>query len=102
MSSNAERRVWYLHPDGHAIDNDDLVETSHGWVQPRPMFCTGPPRHLLANGEFTLGWTACRREGCRRGHLLHTCGRCGARLYQPELSPGCSPLASDGRDSDGI
>ncbi|MFE3028454.1 hypothetical protein [Nocardia tengchongensis] len=101
MGSNDRRRVWYLHPDGYAIDNDELVQTARGWVLPTPILCSGPQRHVLRANRSTLGWTACQRPGCSRGHLVHTCGRCGAHVYQPELGPGCSPLAFDGRDGVG-
>ncbi|MFE3060792.1 hypothetical protein [Nocardia sp. NPDC059239] len=55
MGSNDRRRVWYLHPDGYAIDNDELVQTPRGWVLPTPIFCSGPEPHVLVASRSTLG-----------------------------------------------
>ncbi|MGW2666236.1 hypothetical protein ACWCW7_35235 [Nocardia tengchongensis] len=96
---SANRRVWYQHPDGHAIASDDLIVLPDGRaVRPTPIRC--PAGHIYQSAGVTVGWTACRPdEGSCNGHLVHTCRQCGGRVFQPLLKPGCSPIAFDGRES---
>ncbi|MCU1640937.1 MAG: hypothetical protein JWN03_1212 [Nocardia sp.] len=101
MGSNRQRRVWYWHPDGHAIASDELIETENGVVLPPPVFCSGQPRHVLKNANGSVvGWTACHVSECH-GHLVHTCGACGSEVFQPEPSPHCRPFVFDGRAAEG-
>ncbi|MVU77437.1 hypothetical protein GPX89_09270 [Nocardia sp. ET3-3] len=88
------RRVWYRHPDGYAIDSDELVETATGWVKPAPIFC--PQGHQFGPDRTLVGWQACRGPGCD-GHTAHTCQTCGEAVYSPALREGCDSFSFDGR-----
>lgn len=95
----SSRRLWFRHPDGRAIDNDDLVETADGWVRPPPIFC--PNDHVLRAGVATVGWQACAVtaiDGSCDGHLTYACGICRAVVHRPALGPSCRPTAFGSRN----
>ncbi|MGV9666914.1 hypothetical protein [Nocardia niigatensis] len=98
MGSNDRRRVWYLHPHGHAVPTDELVIMPDGRaVVPPPIFC--PAHHVLKIGGYTVGWSACRSTAGRcDGHRIYACAICKRSVYRPDIGPQCSLIAFDGRD----
>ncbi|QLY33980.1 hypothetical protein [Nocardia huaxiensis] len=53
MRSNWRPHVWFWHPDGRAIDNDDLLRAERGCVFPPPIFC--PEGYVLCESGGTFG-----------------------------------------------